>query len=394
MRSGIGRLAEARIFWMKILLATGIYPPDIGGPATYVERLGRELCQRGMRVVVVTYSAKDDGQGTPLHTSGFEGQATDDGVEIVSVAKSGGPLLRWNRYTKALKEHGADADLIYVFSTVSAGVPLAMAGLKKPVQILRLGGDFLWERYTGLGGKMSLRAFYGRYVRLRHLLQWVLRQFDHIVFSTEFQQRIYERAYRSLPARSVIQNALPEGEPMMHQRHEPLRMLFLGRFVGFKNLQRLLRAARLLPHVSLTLIGAGPLQKSLQQTVDKLGLGGRVSFRASVHGADKQQALQDHDLLVLPSFTEISPHAAIEARAAGLPVLLTEETGLSTELTEGMSVRPLKTVTDITRAVLEVEQNYEAIAQAAAAPFRYRRTWEELVAEHMMLFGELLSGQR
>ena len=32
---------------MKIVLATGIFPPDIGGPATYTERLVEELFRRG-----------------------------------------------------------------------------------------------------------------------------------------------------------------------------------------------------------------------------------------------------------------------------------------------------------------------------------------------------------
>ena len=40
---------------LKIVLATGIYPPDIGGPATYVAKLAEELPKRGCEVKVVTY---------------------------------------------------------------------------------------------------------------------------------------------------------------------------------------------------------------------------------------------------------------------------------------------------------------------------------------------------
>ena len=42
----------------KILLATGIFPPDIGGPATYVENLAIELEKLGHKVRVVTYSSE------------------------------------------------------------------------------------------------------------------------------------------------------------------------------------------------------------------------------------------------------------------------------------------------------------------------------------------------
>ena len=46
---------------LKILIATGIYPPDIGGPATYAYNLSRELTRLGHEVNVLTYS--DDQSG-------------------------------------------------------------------------------------------------------------------------------------------------------------------------------------------------------------------------------------------------------------------------------------------------------------------------------------------
>jgi len=40
---------------MKILIATGIYPPDIGGPATYSKLLKDELPDRGIDVKVLSF---------------------------------------------------------------------------------------------------------------------------------------------------------------------------------------------------------------------------------------------------------------------------------------------------------------------------------------------------
>ena len=40
---------------MKILIATGIYPPDIGGPATYSKLLFDELPKRGIKVSVLSF---------------------------------------------------------------------------------------------------------------------------------------------------------------------------------------------------------------------------------------------------------------------------------------------------------------------------------------------------
>jgi glycosyltransferase involved in cell wall biosynthesis len=363
---------------MKIILATGIYPPAIGGPATYVEKLAWQLHQRGIDVTVLTF--------------GTVGETIPSDWPVERVSKAGGPVVRWNRYAKVLRKLAKNADIVYAFSAVSVGIPLVLARLKKPKKILRLGGDFLWERYTDLGGRRSLRAFYRTVGSpAKAAISWLFPKFDHIVFSTEFQEQIYQQAYRrKLPAHSVIQNALPEGEVELHERHETLRLLYMGRFVRFKNLPALLQAVSMIPHVRLTLVGEGPMEEKLRMIVQNKGLSGRVTFLPSVHGNEKLQVLREHDVMVLPSITDISPNAAIEARAVGLPVLLTEETGLSTDLSQGMTLRQLQRGSDITRAILEAEHQYEQLARDAASPFQHKRTWEQLAEEHVELFRRIL----
>ena len=41
---------------MKILVVTGIFPPDIGGPATYIPEIAEALLKRGHEVTVLTTS--------------------------------------------------------------------------------------------------------------------------------------------------------------------------------------------------------------------------------------------------------------------------------------------------------------------------------------------------
>lgn len=361
---------------MRIVLATGIYPPDIGGPATYVQNLARELTSRGERVTVVTYARH-------VHAE------SNDPWTTVRVSKRGGTVLRWQRYAAALRREGKDADIVYAFSAMSCGIPLHMARLKHPRKILRLGGDFLWERYTDAGGRKTLQHFYRAYPGFKNAMKPVLGGFDHLIFSTDFQRALYERVYRKLPPRRVIENAVPERELTLHERHEPLRLLFLGRFVRFKNLPSLLASVASLPHVRLTLVGDGPVTTKTSLLVRKLSIQNRVSFLPSAHGAEKDALLREHDVLVLPSLTEISPHSALEARAAGMPVLLTQENGLSELLQSGMVVTSLRTSADITRAILDIDHRYEEVAHQAAVPYAYR-PWSTVCDEHMALFDDLL----
>ncbi len=368
---------------MKIVLATGIYPPDIGGPATYVRHLAAELAARGNEVVVVTYGQNADEL--------FESEGKEAGAlwKVIRVPVGGGSGVRWNRYAKALQIHGRDADVLEAFSSVSAGIPLRLARIKGPKKILRLGGDFLWERYTDHGGKRTLRQFYASYPGVKSLLRVLIGGFDHVVFSTAFQQDLYRRLLGArLAAHSVIENALPVSSPSPHQKHEPLRLLYLGRFVRFKNLSALLTAVASLPHARLTLVGSGPVRGQIETFVQKLSLQSRVSIQPAVHGAQKREVYDEHDLLVLPSLTDISPNTALEARAAGLPVLITEENGLSPALREGMMIRSLRTSTEIVRSVLEIDRGYDEIARSAAEPLGERQ-WGSVADDHLSLFRSL-----
>lgn len=375
---------------MKIVLATGIYPPDIGGPATYVRALAGELTKRGMRVVVVTYGTNET-EGTE------ETDATEErrkGWTVVCVSKRGGPILRWLRYARALRTHAADADLVLAFSLVSCGVPLWWAKLQKPKKILRLGGDFLWERYTDCGGMKGLREFYEGFsfqlLAFRKWLQLLLLQFDHVVFSTQLQKEVYEGYYKSLPPHSVIENALEAKSSQLkaHTHHTPFRLLYLGRFVAFKNIQSLLHAVTKIPEVTLTLVGEGPLLHFLEGNVRGLQLQDRVTFRPKVNGEGRDTLFHEHDLLMIPSVTEISPNTALEARAAGLPILLTEETGLSERLRQGIVVRKLRTPEQICNAIREVMADYKHIAEGAAGD-PARRPWSEVAQEYLELFLKL-----
>lgn len=359
---------------MKIVLATGIYPPAIGGPATYVEELGKRLVDHGCEVTVITYG------DTP---------AAHDPLPVIRVSKGGGPPARWARYAAALRRHTSNADIVYAFSSVSCGVPLFLAHLKGPRTVLRLGGDFLWERFTDRGGDLSLKEWYARGFWFHSTMNGILKTFDHIVFSTAFQQDLYDRFYRHLPQNDVIENALPEGTPILHQRHEPLRLLFLGRFVAFKNIASLLTALADLPEMTLTLTGSGPLEQELRAQAEALNVQERVTFHAPVAGRKKQLLFLDHDVLVLPSLTEISPNAALEARAAGLPVLLTEETGFSRALSDGTVLRRLATPAEVTVALRDVKDNYEQLAERAAGK-PPARGWDTVCEEHLTLFRSLL----
>ncbi len=363
---------------MRIVLATGIYPPDFGGPATYVRALAKQLSDAGDDVTVISYA--------PSSMSG--GALPEDTWKVIRVPRGGGPLIRWMRYAMALRRVGANADVIEAFSSVSCGMPLILSGLRTPRRVLRLGGEFFWERYTDSGGRLPLQEWM-RQNGLHHaIMGWLLRRFHHIVFSSRFQCELTLARHPALASTSVIENALPEPKPALHHLHTPLRLLFLGRFVRFKNLDHLLLALCRLPDATLTLAGDGPCRAALEQFASTLNLTGRVTFLPAIGERERAELFAEHDLLVLPSFTEISPNVALEARATGLPVLLTTSTGLSEQLTQGMFLRRLAEPAEIASAIGEARDRFAELATEAAKTHALR-TWKQVADDHCTLFAKL-----
>ncbi len=373
----LGR-AYATLFPMKIVLATGIYPPAIGGPATYVHHIAEEFSELKYDVKVITFAPEKNINDT---------QAA---WEVIAVPL-GLPILRWFAFAKELKKHASDADIVYAFSSVSAGIPLKLARLKTPKKVLRLGGDFFWERYTDFGGTKSLWEWYEKHSFFaRFVMEWLLETFDHIIFSTQFQQDLYEKFYKKLPEHTVVENALPKHHQPPEQKPNTsgkFRLLFMGRFVGFKNLSALIEAMTKLPETTLTMVGDGPLKKKLMKQVEDLGLTSHVVFVTTAHGSERDRIFQSYDLLVLPSLTEISPNVALEARTAGLPVLLTKETGLSEELSSSMMLADLRTPEKI---ALTLEHAQARLLSSAMHPVTlHMREWDEVAIEHVDLFKTL-----
>lgn len=366
---------------MKIVLATGIYPPKIGGPATYCHKLAEELSKEH-EVVVVTYGAG------MVQESGFRNQGS--GINVVWVPLQV-PILRWFRYANQLKAVGKDADVVYCFSSVSCGVPLILSGLKTPKKVLRLGGDFFWERYTDRGGRLSLRNWYSSQTLLirfqKTVMELLLNRFHHIVFSTDFQQEIYEKSYKKLPEHSVITNALMFDGPYEHEHsiHSPCRLLFMGRFVKFKNIETLIQAMANLEDAVLSVVGSGPLENVLRKLADDLHLQARVQFFGPAHGVEKQEIFKKHDMLVIPSLTDISPNVALEAKAAGLRVLITNENGLGV-LNNAMYLHPMNSVHEVVEAINEARDKYNLCDSTSD---HVTHSWSEVASETLALFATL-----
>jgi glycosyltransferase involved in cell wall biosynthesis len=112
----------------------------------------------------------------------------------------------------------------------------------------------------------------------------------------------------------------------LDERGQPLALVFFGRFVKYKGLDRAIRAVHLANQrdpgcVTFTLIGAGDDKQALYDLVLQLG-GGYVTFREPLpYGPELFDTLFEYDIMLATPLTEDTPRAAFDSMASGLPVL-------------------------------------------------------------------------
>ncbi|MBI5683463.1 MAG: glycosyltransferase [Verrucomicrobia bacterium] len=143
----------------------------------------------------------------------------------------------------------------------------------------------------------------------------------------------------------------------------PYQLFAMGRFVGKKGYEFLLRACKLLADdgvdFHLTLAGDGPRAFQLKRLAHKLGLGGRVSFPGFVAYDDVSDLFRAADIFIMPSVVHASgdrdgiPTVIMEALTHRVPVIATSVSGIPELIEDGVTglLIPEKDPAAIARAV-------------------------------------------
>ena len=350
---------------MKILIATGISEPDIGGPATYATNLSEKW--------------------------------PDSGAKLVVFRRQGGRILSRLYFLLHTFNASEGFDLIYTLDWFAAGLPVALAAKIRGIPyVVRIGGDYLWERYIASGEKpVTLGEFYERKLYTSHpliygIILWILRGAGRVIFNTDKQRELYSTYFDLKSERvSTIYNPVPD-VASVHSREISSRKEFVywGRFVAGKNLETLVRAFAKanIPGYTLALIGDGPCREQLVSLISELGIKERVTVEAAMAREDVWNRVKGSRALVLPSWTDISPNVVYEALALQLPALVTKENYLSIRDQLPATIDP-NSVDDIAEKLemLADDSRYMKFADAFRS-IRFEQTWDDVVRAHKELF--------
>jgi glycosyltransferase involved in cell wall biosynthesis len=309
----------------QVLLITDIFPPDIGGPATFIEQLAGRLARAGHTVTVVCTAAQ---------------------VQEPSDEKRPYRVRRLARRPPSLPHRvGVRAALAsevlrnrHVFTNGLEYPTYQVCSLLRRQYVLKVVGDGAWEAARNKGlTKVSIDDFQ-RQPPDSAAVQTLLVKRTR--FALGARQVITPSAYLRrlvlgwgvLPERvTTVYNGVPllnyaNAQPRRRSGAE-LHAVYVGRLASWKGVDTLLRALPGLTHVRATIIGDGPEEAALKRLANDMRLGPAVAFAGRQPQALVRQQLQQADVLVLASEYEGLSHVLLEAGALGLPCIASDRGG-------------------------------------------------------------------
>lgn len=319
---------------MRVLLVSGIWPPDVGGPASHGPEFGRYLVERGHYVHAVT-------------TAGGPG-VTDPGFPLTTARRDRPRLIRHPAAGLSVVAAGRRAEVIY--ATGMYGRSAVAASVHRLPLVLKVVTDPAYERARRLGFFTgTLEEFQGeqdhRGVRaLKRLRNYSVSRAARIVIPSRWLAEIASGWGLDAERITVVPNPSPPVDQSVSVDELRDRLgvrfptfVFAGRIVEMKNLPLAVAALRRVAEGSLVVVGDGPARGELERAISESEVGDRVVLKGALPRSEAIEWLRAADAAILTSDGENFPHAAVEALTAGTPVIATAVGGVPEIIETGVN---------------------------------------------------------
>ena len=313
---------------MNILITVGIFPPDIGGPASFVPKISNFLIENGHNVKIICLAE-------------VENNHTEDNLDVIRIKRSNSLPIRWMKTIYEIVKNGKKSDLIFVNGL---GIESTIANLLLKKQLIRkIVGDPVWERaYNQKKTAESFDEFQNNkhsfLIELQKLLRnWsinsaeiVITPSDHLksfVSGLGFNKKILK-----------INNGVDITDIKKSNVHkDDVNLLIISRLVIQKNINLVIEAMELLDNknLKLSIIGDGGEFSKLESLIHDLNVQNRVQLLGKIENNRISQFLLTADIFIQASDYEGLPHSVLEAINYEVPILSTEVGGCKDLLNDG-----------------------------------------------------------
>jgi glycosyltransferase involved in cell wall biosynthesis len=366
---------------MKILIATPLYSPEIGGPATHTSILERELPKRGIYVNVLAFR------------------------EVKHLPK----IIRHISYFFKVLKRGKEVDIIYTLDPVSVGLPASLAAkiLRKRF-IVRIAGDYAWEQGVRRFNVNDLlddfyrtgKTYFPPVVILKRIQRHVANSAEKIIVPSKYLKKIVGKWGVPLKTIHVVYNSFEESKLAKNKRTLRGLLRFKGKIIvsagrlvpwkGFKTLVEIMPVIiKEIPNVKLLILGDGPLQEILEERIHSSELEDTVILGGAVSKDVLTRYIEASDAFVLNTSYEGFSHQLLEVMNIGVPIVTTNVGGnpeLVTNNKDGLLI-PYDNKKLLSKALVDVlsslplKRKLIANAKKTVSKFSEERMIEALIKE-------------
>ena len=352
---------------MKILLVTGIYPPDIGGPANFIPKLAEYLLTSGHTPTVVTLGS----QNTLEFLDGYKVIRIKRNLpKIIRI-----PLVFFVLFFEALKSDRLFSNGLYLESA-------CCLLLTKKLGTAKIVGDQLWEKdfnnnRTQLNAlEYSRQRNYGfKTFIMRKLLNWSFNRFQRIITPSELLVEL--SSIWKLRAEVIF---IPNGVelPTLNFTEKNYDLITVSRLITLKRIDRLIEIASKLD-LSLAIVGTGPAEADLKILARELNA--KTTFFGYLNQNQILPLLEQSRYFALFSVHEGLSFALLEAMAAGVPPIASRVNGNEAVISNQIDgylvdVDDLQICSKQVEDILASEKNYALVSKNAIEKIREKYSLE------------------
>jgi glycosyltransferase involved in cell wall biosynthesis len=298
---------------MKIVLVSGIYFPDIGGPATYLPSLAHGLINRGYEVTVVSLTDSQDSS------------RPDEPWKRIFIPRRINKFIRTYMLIKAIRIEAKQSS--FVFSNgLFLETALSTVGLNC-VTTAKIVGDPVWERVKNKGGtKYSIEEFGQRFSSIsslihRKIVNFSLNRFDKLTapgnsLANNIRDWGVKKRIRVIPngVRCIdVEETIKEYD-----------VISLARLVTWKRINLLIEACAI-ANLKLAVVGDGPEKENLQSLA--LATGCNATFFGQLDRRESIELLRRSSIFALLSSYEGLSFALVEAMMLETKILVSDAPG-------------------------------------------------------------------
>ena len=315
---------------MKILITVGIYPPDIGGPASFVPKIAKMLTENKHDVTVICLS---------------DNKVTDDeNFKVKRILRNQNLLLRWMVTIFTIIKNGRSVDCLFV-----NGLPMesyvANLFLRKKL-VRKIVGDWAWERGRNKG---LINESFDEFQENSHNLHleiakfsrgWTATKADIVITPSKHLSKVVENWGVQPNKLKIIYNGTKIVTDNISKTNQgTVNLITVGRLAPWKNIDTIIKSVNLLKQYDmkfkLFIVGSGPLESELKKLVSNLNLSSEVIFTGQKKYSELTEYYKNSNIYIQASGYEGLPHVLLEAINYDLSVISTPIGGSNEILQDG-----------------------------------------------------------